>query len=235
MNAVSGELQVMYEDYYSGDELIRKKRELAATTSADMIQKLFGNKLGSVCDVGAGNGNVAQQLADRSMYDALYALEISGSGIEAIKARNLPNLVEVRDFDGYNTGYTDRQFDVSMAIHVVEHVEHERMFLRELGRIAKEVYVEIPLEGGIKGKVNRTYGHINYYTPPYFLNLLETSGLQPTAYEVFPPSQATEMLLYGNTKGGLKYYARSGVRQLVGKKLACNFGSYIMAVRCTSL
>ena len=84
-------------------------------------------------------------------------------------------------------------------MHVVEHVEHERMFLTEARRVCKRLYVEIPLEHtrNLRRSIRLSgpYGHINFYTPPSFENLLKTSGLKVERMIVFPHDLAYEQLL----------------------------------------
>jgi len=166
------------------------------------------------------------------MARSISALEISATGLEQIGKLNLPNAGSIKRFDGYKMPFDDDEFDVALCIHVLEHVEHERLFLRELRRIAKRVFIEVPLEGGVRGRVDRRYGHINYYQPPYLLNLLETSGLRVTGSRVFTSSRAYETFCYGKLKGTAKNLARRSLLKVAGSRLAPSMLAYLMAVVC---
>lgn len=139
-------------------------------------------------------------------------MEISGSGVDAIKARQLAKLVEAVPFDGYQIPYPDKHFDLALSVHVLEHVEHERLLLRELKRVATQVFIEVPLENGFNIKkaiaAGLPYGHINYYTPATFLNLVKTAGLTPIRSKVTTSSLAYEQFVSGKAKGLLKNTVR---------------------------
>jgi SAM-dependent methyltransferase len=234
---VSPELSSFYSDCYkysegSAGKWQTLKRELAARDSVSHIKALIGSHLGSVVEVGAGEGSVLARLAQEGLFDSISALEISASGLEAINARNIPGLSRTRQFDGYIMPFCDNEFDTAICVHVIEHVEHERQFIRELGRVAKRVFIEIPLEGGARGRVNCAYGHINYYTPRFFLNLLETSGMKPIGSKVVTSSRALEAHCYGTAKGTVKNIIRRSVLNIAGPNLAPHLMTFLMAVVC---
>ena len=101
-------------------------------------------RLGRVVDVGAGQGSFVELLWQSGLADQITALEISLTGIEAISSRALQG-VEVVKFDGYSVPVEDKRFDLAFSMHVLEHVEHERAFLKEIKRIAKRAIIEVPL------------------------------------------------------------------------------------------
>jgi DUF1009 family protein len=164
-------------------------------------------------DVGAGDGNVLVELSGTGVFDRMVALEISDSGIEKIKLRHISELSEIKKFDGYQISFKYKEFDLGIAIHVLEHVEHERLFLSELGRVSKKALIEVPLEHGfnihraiLNGKKT---GHINFYTIETLASLLETSGFKIIDAKVATPSVEYEQLLYGASKGRVKSIVRN--------------------------
>lgn len=231
---MSTELTRFYANWYAGAETgwEAAKRELAAVDTVAHAENLLGGSLGNIVDVGAGEGVVLSGLAQRRMFDTATALEISETGLASIRERNIPGVIDIRAFDGYKTPFQDNQFDTAICAHVIEHVEHERLFINELGRIARRVFIEIPLEGGFRGRVDRRFGHINYYTPKTFLNLLETSGLTPIKWKLFTSSRAYETYLYGTVKGPLKNLIRRSVLTTAGTKLAPHLMTFLMSVVC---
>lgn len=229
MAEVASELAELYDGYFPDDAYVSMKNSLAAKDSVDAVERLAGKQLGSVVDVGAGDGVVTREIHSRSMAKDITALEISTSGIE--KIRQLGIGVNIVKFDGYSIPFEDRHFDTAICSHVVEHVEHERLFLREVGRIAKRCVFVVPLEGGMRGRVYRDMGHINYFTPMTFRNLIETSGLRVLSESVFPCSVAYEKHLAGNFKGAIRaFFRRANVR--LTRSYAPHFMTYIMAIHC---
>jgi ubiquinone/menaquinone biosynthesis C-methylase UbiE len=204
----------LYDGYYGDNEWLDQKRKLSAIDSArNIIAATKKSTNLSLLDVGAGDGNVLAELSGSKVFDRIVALEISDSGIEKIKSRNISELVEIKKFDGYQISFKNKEFDLGIAIHVLEHVEHERMFLCELGRVSKKVLIEVPLEHGfnihhaiLNGKKT---GHINFYTIETLASLLETSGFKVIDSKVASPSVEYEQLLYGNIKGKIKNSIRN--------------------------
>lgn len=222
--------------YSTGDqEWLARKRAIAAKDSVSHILELVGEeRLNSILDVGAGNGSVLSALHETDLSPTLAAVEISESGLAQIKARNLPRLASAQLFDGYRIPFGDKFFDLAISIHVLEHVEHERLFLRELGRVARKVWIEVPLENGFRVgraiKAGRPNGHINFYTPATFLNLLETTGFRVIASKVTTSSAEYERFL-GGPKGVIKNVIRRSALAAM-PSLAPWLFTYLLCVYC---
>jgi len=156
-------------------------RELGAKYKfQNLTDVINGKSFQKILDFGAGEGSMLQYLNDSSQFETLHALEISDSGIAQIKERQLNKLKEVRKFDGYNTDFVDDEFDLAICSHVIEHVEHPRLVLREIKRISKYQVFEIPLDYSkdVDVKIDHFlgYGHINIFTPSLFKFLLKSEG-----------------------------------------------------------
>ena len=162
---VDPRLQDNYDEYYPE---LSEWRELGATDKASNVRALCaGCARSTVLEIGAGEGAVLQRLADSGFGQRHYALEISASGVERIRQRNIASLVECRQFDGYDIPYDDRTFDLVVLSHVLEHVEHPRLLLNEAARVSRHLFVEVPLEHNRRlprDFVWDSVGHINYYT-----------------------------------------------------------------------
>lgn len=78
--------------------------------------------------------------------------------------------------------YYDKQFDMAYCSHVIEHVEHPRLLLREIKRVSEFQVFEIPLDYSIGVDENvehfLSYGHINIFTPSLFKFLLKSEGYE---------------------------------------------------------
>ena len=231
MVEIANDLAELYDGYFPDNPWESRKNALAASDSVDAIVRLAGSTLGSVVDVGAGDGVVTREIHERKVASRITALEISSSGIRKIESLGIASAVA--RFDGYSIPFGDKAFDTAVCSHVVEHVEHERLFLREVGRIAKRCVFVVPLEGGLRGRIDRRMGHINYYSPLTFRNLIETSSLRVLGESVFSCSSDYEKHLAGKFKGSIRATIRR-VNSVVFGSVAPHFMNYIMAIHCES-
>jgi len=160
-------------------------REIGGYYKAKHIQDICAaNNLNpkNVLDVGAGSGSILHHLAEWGFCDKLYAIDISDGSIETIRGRDIPGMVEITRFDGYHIPYGDKEFDLVILSHVLEHVEHERLLLREIARVSECQCIEIPIDfnPNIDCQLEHflSYGHINMYTPQSLRFLLGTEGFE---------------------------------------------------------
>lgn len=184
---LSDEVKTAYDDFYRDNDV--EWRMLGAKFKAENIidtcKSLSPKK---VLEVGAGDGSILHFLNEWNFGEELYALEIAQGGVDRIKSRNLSRLKEVQTFDGYHIPYPDDSFDLIILAHVLEHVEHERILIRELKRIAKHIVIEVPKDYrfGVDKRIKHflDYGHINMYTPTLLRFLLKSEGLEIVADKV---------------------------------------------------
>lgn len=225
----------LYSNYYSSNNFT--KREITASQTMNHIKNINKEiRPKRVLDVGAGEGSLLEQMTKHDFADELYAVEISESGIKAIKGKNITNLIEVLSFDGYKIPYPDKYFDLATCIHVLEHVEHERQFLAELKRVSHSCIIEVPLEHTIKIskaiEIGNIYGHINFYTPETFKNLLSTSGIEVKSLKVFSNDKELECFLSGNLKGPVKWFFKKTALNLM-PKLSTYGMTYLCIAHCS--
>ena len=177
---LSEDVKSAYDNFYSQSDA--EWRMLGARAKAQNIVDVCQHiKPVNVLEVGAGDGSILHFLNEWNFGENLYALEIAGSGVDLIKKRALKNLRDAQPFDGYKIPYADDHFDLVILAHVLEHVEHERILLRELKRIARHIVIEVPLDYrfGVDKRMKHflDYGHINMYTPTLIRYLLKSEGL----------------------------------------------------------
>jgi SAM-dependent methyltransferase len=90
-----------------------------------------------VCDVGAGNGYFSQALGERLRgRDLEPGAHIAACDVVPAEFRYPPVACAPIGADG-RLPYDDASFDAVVSIEVVEHVENQFAFLRELARIAR--------------------------------------------------------------------------------------------------
>lgn len=230
MTQISSHLAELYEDYFETDPAGNREREIAAIESVAAIKKMGGGNLGSVIDVGAGDGVVSAEIDHNRLATRITAAEISPSGLSRIRDRNFSVPVTIQQIDGYSLPFTDHAFDTAVCSHVIEHVEHERIFLREVARVANQLFLIAPLEGGLRGRVDRRMGHINYYSPMSLVNLIETSGFRIQDRLIFPASREREIIISGRFAGTLKSVIRRSIT-LLARGTAPHIMAHVMAVK----
>lgn len=184
---ISGDVKTAYDEFYASDDI--SWRMLGAKYKAQNIVHVCRSiRPETVLEVGAGDGSILHFLDEWKFAKELYALEISESGTRRIKDRQLVSLKEAQIFDGYTIPYADNSFDLVILAHVLEHVEHERVLLRELKRVAKYVVIEVPRDYrfGVDKRMTHflNYGHINMYTPTLLRFLLQSEGFEVIADRV---------------------------------------------------
>ena len=178
---ISNELKEKYDTQYS--DSTEEWRRIGAIGKVENIIDLTGGlSINNVIDIGAGDGNILSLLSSKNFCSDFTAVEISDSAIKQITKKNIPGLLEIKQFDGYNLPFADHQFDLAICSHVIEHVEHPRKLLIEIKRISKYQLFEVPIDFSFrvdkKFKHFNSYGHINIYTPALFNFLLYTVGFE---------------------------------------------------------
>lgn len=200
-----------YQDYYGADELGRW-RAAGARDKADHIVSLCG-ELGvrTVLEVGCGDGSVLAELSRRGLGEALSGLEISASGVEIARSRDIARLKSVDQFDGQTIPFGDRSFDLVYCTHVLEHVAHERLFLAELARVGRHIFIEVPLEDTMRvGRaVVNDIGHINFYNRVTFRALLE-EFFAVERLEIYDHSREVLAMTRSRAPATLRAWLRSG-------------------------
>jgi len=229
---ISEEVKIAYDNFYTNSDVAW--RMLGASYKARNIVDVCKNiKPKKVLEVGAGDGSILHFLNEWNFAPELYALEIAQSGVDIIKRRKLSLLKDAQTFDGYKIPYGDDAFDLVILAHVLEHVEHERILLRELKRVAKYIVVEVPKDYrfGVDTRMKHflDYGHINMYTPTSVRFLLQSEGLEiledkismtapeTVKFNEFINKKATKTFTK-NLKIELEYRIKKTLGNLLGRK-----------------
>ena len=178
---LSGNVKTAYDEFYKTHD--EAWRMLGAKYKAQhIIEVCKGRNFAKVLEVGAGDGSILKILSEQNFAPEYYAVEISDSGVDYIQSRNIKDLKQVQVFDGYHLPFEDDSFDLIILSHVLEHVEHERLLLRELKRVAKMCIIEVPRDykTNVDNRIKHflAYGHINVYTPTSLRYLLRTEGFE---------------------------------------------------------
>jgi len=207
MIEISRELKTMYDTQYSDKS--EEWRKIGAIGKVENIINVSkGFHFNRVIDIGAGDGNILQLLSEKKFCNDFTAVEISDSAIEQIKKKKIIGLSQIKQFDGYNLPFDDKEFDLAICSHVIEHVEYPMMLLREIKRISKNQIFEVPIDFSfnVDRKFNHfyEYGHINIYTPALFNFLLFTEKFEvlKSKYSLYKK----ESIDFQTKKNTVKYF-----------------------------
>jgi hypothetical protein len=120
-------------------------------------------------------------------------------------------------------------------------VEHQRLFIHELSRVAKYVFIEVPLEDILRGPldyaeqkalyVDHVVGHINFYNYKTLRRLLQTCDLEVLNQQLFLSPFALHRF-----RGSIRDYAEFAIRRIsdmVSKKLSARFFSHHCGILVT--
>lgn len=191
---LSEEVKSAYNQFYTQTDTTWRMIG-AAAKAANIVAVCKSIQPVKILEVGAGDGSILHFLNEWRFGEELYALEIADTGVSLIRERGLSRLIEVLGFDGYTIPYPDDTFDLVILAHVLEHVEHERILIRELKRVAKFLVIEVPLDYrfGVDKRMKHflDYGHINMYTPTAIRFLLQSEGLEIVSDQVSMTPPAT--------------------------------------------
>ncbi|RWY49520.1 class I SAM-dependent methyltransferase [Mucilaginibacter gilvus] len=238
-SAISGNVKTAYDEFYQKHD--EAWRMLGAKYKAQhIVDVCAGKSFAKVLEVGAGDGSILKYLSDQNFAPEYHAVEISASGVDHIRAANIKGLKSVLEFDGYKLPFGDNSFDLIILSHVLEHVEHERILLREMKRVARQFVIEVPLDykAGVDKNIKHflAYGHINVYTPTSLRYLLMTEGyevekdltsmIEPevTQFNTYINQKKPKSLLT-DIKIAAEYTIKSSMAKLSGGKLNERFAN----------
>lgn len=147
----SAALVRFYDAAYSREgqdaDLYARWRALGALGKADHVIALCaraGIRPTSTLEVGCGDGALLCELHRRGFGGRLSGVEITDAAVEI--ARERPQIDSVTRYDGQTLPASDRTYALGILSHVLEHVPDPAGLLREVGRVAGAVVVEVPLE-----------------------------------------------------------------------------------------
>jgi SAM-dependent methyltransferase len=217
-----------YAHYYDQDDDLAEWRQLGALDKCQNIVLLCsGLERDEILEIGCGDGALLERLIALKWGSRFAGLEISPSAVRCVRQKKLPK-VEVQLFDGYQTPYEDKRFDLAILSHVIEHVEYPRKLIHEAARVAKNVFLEVPLEDNGRLKDDFVFdrvGHINFYNVKTIRSLIQSCGLKILDARLSHSSLSSYVYRKGAWRGNLSYLIKElGLR--VWPKAATRWFTY---------
>lgn len=148
-----------------------------------------------VLDVGCGEGLLTGWLAAHLPDAEIHGLEARDEAVEEFRARN-PGL-EIHQGDLYALPFEDGEFDLVLALEVLEHLEDPAAAAAELRRVSsRTVALTVPLEPFFRGgnlargryveRLGSTPGHLNTWGPLGLRRQLDPVLPGGRWFELFP-------------------------------------------------
>ena len=168
-----------YDKYASQNPV---ERRLMAGFFAALDRALPTTAPRSILEVGAGEGEVAARVRDRYPDARFLAIDLPDPELAGRwAARSLPGAFA----DIAQLPFPDQQFDLVLAIEVLEHVPDPPAALRELRRVATaDLVLSVPREplwrvanlARLKyvGDLGNTPGHVNHWSKGGFAGFVDT-------------------------------------------------------------
>ena len=221
-------------DHYAAiyrDELAAEARWLqygAADKVDSVAQLLAGQGIvpGRVLELGCGTGAVITECQRRGLGQSFTAIDYSADAIAHLAAQS-PGIecfqadINAPDFR------LDREFDVVILSHVLEHLEEPERLLASLRERIRFKYLvaEVPLEdlffsrvkAQLRDRMRNTAGHVQFYTPQSFAQLLQSARFRIVAERNYAPVLSLEAAEFVSRKDGL-----SAPRTALKKLLNCH-------------
>jgi len=209
--SVTAALKEHYTNYYSGDQSLSHWRRLGAIDKARNIMELCASlSHDKILEIGCGDGAVLEQLSAKAFGSQLAGIEISRSAVCSAQQKQIPNC-QIDCFDGDSIPFEDQIFDLAILTHVLEHVEHPRKVLYEAARVAKCVFIEVPLEDNATLPDDYVFdpvGHINFYSPRSIRQLVQTCGFHILSTKIMHSSLPLYLYRKGAVKGRFTYLVK---------------------------
>ena len=220
----SAELRDVYEEQYSadGEDAARygRWRALCAEGKADHVVRLaaaLDRPPRSVAEVGCGDGVLLQLMAERGLGETHHGYEISERAVTIAGDRLGPGVVE--RFDGEHLPVADAAYDLAVLSHVLEHVPDPLPLLRETGRAARAVAVEVPLEDNRTAsrpeaeRARREIGHLHRFNRGDIHVLCAAAGLRVVAELADPLPLKVHTFFAESGPARAKAVAKAAVRR----------------------
>lgn len=233
---ISKSLFENYANYYGHEDGLAQWRCLGARDKCSNIVKLCaGFEHDRILEIGCGEGAILQRLSALGFGVRYAGLEVSPSAVACAVQKRIPNS-EFRLFDGYESPFSQGEFDLAILSHVLEHVEHPRILIQEASRVARHVFIEVPLEDTWRLSADFSFdpvGHINFYSRKTIRRLVQSCGMQIVGASTSHVSLPSYLYRKGRFFGTLTYWIKEAGLRICPAAAAASL-VYHYALTCRS-
>ncbi len=218
--SVDKALTANYAEYYENGPSFEAWRVLGSTDKCKNILRLCAQMPhATIIEIGCGDGAILQRLAQIGFGSSFTGLEISPSAVRKVQQKQIPNC-QVHLFDGYELPYSGKPYDLAVLTHVLEHVEYPRRLIHEAARIARNVFIEVPLEDNWRMSRDFVFdavGHINFYNPKTIRAVVQTCGMTVLGDYLSHSSLPLYVFRRGRLRGALSFWFKEAILRAAPK------------------
>lgn len=146
----------------------------------DAVLKTRGMAPQSVAEVGCGVAGILRELSSRYPQARMEGWDVSPQAVQLAQARKLPG-IEIHQGDILQAG---RNWDLLLAIDVLEHMENPAEFLRASLKICEAAMIHLPLDLSVQTVARgwplldrrKNLGHVHLFTRGLARALVEDNG-----------------------------------------------------------
>lgn len=161
---------------------------------------------GNVLEVGCGEGYGSKLLAPKAgKYTAV-------DKFVALNKDNLKDIEFIQMNVPHMPAFKDNSFDVVVSFQVIEHIEDDHTFLKEIARVLKPGGKLIMTTPNIKMSLTRNPYHVREYTAPELDNLCKKYFSTVDTQGIF--GDKTAMDYYEKNKAGVRKFTRFDILNL---------------------
>jgi len=154
-----------FSQYYASDydDKIYKKRGLinyCMDKSHIMLEAPFTDKdfFDKVLEIGSGLGVHLKYINHR--YNTYTMADLDDMVIKKLELKNYPENIIIKKLEGEGLPFPDNYFDRLIASHVLEHIHHPEIALREWNRVVKNcgiISIALPCDPGLAWRFGRIF------------------------------------------------------------------------------
>jgi SAM-dependent methyltransferase len=176
-----------------------------------------------VVEIGCGDGSLLVELSAGWPQASFDGFELSAPATALARARSIPRAGRLEAFDGARVPAGEREYDLAILSHVLEHVPDPAPLLSEAARVARHVLVEVPLEDNrsaarpAKRAIAERIGHLHAFDRAAVQALMARCGLEPLAESSDPLPHEHHAFFAGSrvarAAAGAKWAVRAGAHR----------------------
>jgi SAM-dependent methyltransferase len=179
-------------------------------TSIEVLLDRTDVPVDRLVELGCGTGAILEVCRDRGLARELLGVDYSDDALQRVRSMDGVRAVlgDITDPEFS----LDGEFDVVVASHVIEHLQEPERFLEAVRRRIRAPYAvfEVPLEDLAVGRVRGLFrdrtrnraGHVQFFTPRSFEDLLSRSGYEVLARHHYVPILSLDTVRFLAAKNG---------------------------------
>ncbi len=187
-------------------------RETGARQKArNILGVCQGVRIDSMIEIGCGTGAVIEKLSASGFARTYFATDISPSALESLCAMSRTWLAGAMVANANHLPLNDGALSLAILSHVVEHLDNPELAIREAGRVARLVVVEVPCEKVLTNFIRtkifrqkyaaaRDAGHVQFWSLRSFARFIK----RDCEFEILASKHdliSREVELFGKTGG----------------------------------